>query len=149
MRRLMLWVPLLLCGCATPPPKPVEPEAVPGAPAPSLATLDGTGWRITLDPLEEGEKPSQDVLRFSTGKERQLMLPGFQKSAQFAPSAYTTPFGGEAGQPLPFEATLQNPAGESLSISGRATPDAVWGQIRVRHSDWTLRTYRFRGVPAR
>ena len=97
--------------------------------------------------MEPDEKPFQDTLRFSGGRERQLTFEGFQKQG-FAPASFSTPgMGAESADPLGFEATLNNPTGESLNVSGRATVEAVWGQVRLRKADWTLRTYRFRGVP--
>ncbi len=146
--------PLLLClllaGCggapaARPPAPGTAPEAVP---APSLATLDGTAWKLEVEPLEAGEKPFKDVLHFSGGRERQIAFESFLKNQGFSPASFSTPGFGGTG-PLGFEATLNNPAGESLNVSGRATAGAVWGQVRLRKADWTLKTYRFRGKPAK
>jgi hypothetical protein len=143
---------LLLAGCggdpSTHPPVPgTAPEAVP---APSLASLDGTAWKIIVEPMEPGEKAFKDILQFSGGRERQLAFESYQKTQGFAPGSFSTPgMGAETAGPLGFEATLNNPAGESLNVSGRATAEAVWGQVRLRKADWTLKTYRFRGVPAK
>ena len=151
MRLPALAFAALLSGCAA--AKAPAPPASTDANAPVQVVLDGTRWRITAEPLDPDAKdrPFEDLLAFSSGRERQLLLDSFLKTRQFAPASYSTPWGGEPkpGDPVVFEATLNNPSGESLQVEGRASRDAVWGQIRLRREDWSLAAWRFRGTPAR
>ena len=136
---------VLLAGCAGAPAAPVTPskpgaKAAKPAPGPSLATLDGTAWKVAVEPDGDG-KAFDDVLRFEEqhmGSAAQKALAGFDP----ATCSTQTPDSG----PLSFQSTLTNKAGESFLVSGRAVPDRIWGTMTWRREDWTLKIYRFRGT---
>ena len=138
---------VLLAGCAgaTAPSAPASPakpgaKAAKPAPGPSLATLDGTAWKVAVEPDGDG-KAFDDVLRFEEqhmGSAAQKALAGFDP----ATCSTQTPDSG----PLSFQSTLTNKAGESFLVSGRAVPDRIWGTMTWRREDWTLKTYSFRGT---
>lgn len=141
---------LALAGCApTSEPAPSgTPEAAP--PANTLKSLDATMWRLTLEPVEGGGKAFDETLRFGAGKERQLLLETLARTAGFVPASYSTPnYDAESGGPIGFEATLNNAAGESCIVNGKATDKAAWGTLRIRKADWTLQVFRFRGRPGK
>lgn len=123
----------LLGGCGA----PAQGPAAGPKPGP-LTTVENTTWRIEVEPVDPPGRSYADRLRFdgkSAGTEA-------QQSHGFSSAAYTYDTRGEA---LTFEFTLTNPDKETFKVMGKATPDAIWGTMAWRRSDWSLRTYRFSG----
>ena len=141
MRRLLL-IPFLLAGCGGPSATSSSPVSAPGATAPVPPALEGSTWKIAVEPVEApGEKPFSDRLRFDG--ERHAALESFQ--GRFGAASYNS---GEAKDgALPFDFKLSSPEGGTLSVSGKAALGLVWGTLTWRRADWTLATYRFRGGP--
>ena len=135
---------LLLAGCGSPVATPA-PDTQPGSATPvaeTPTTLDGSTWRVDMEPVAGDEKPFQDQLHFEdrhAGSAAQMHAHGF------APASYSLEPGQGSG-PATFEASFANAQGESFTINGKATADLIWGSMSWRRADWTLRTYRFKGA---
>ena len=140
--RCFLIPALLLAGCASAPSAPPVNPAKSGQGAPALTALDTTIWRVQVEPLSADEKPYADLFRF---EDRHLFSAYQQKVRGFGGAPYTlqTPPGGT----LSFEGSMPNADGSSLAVTGKATPEALWGTMTWRRADWSLRTYRFKGTP--